>query len=535
MAEGAELEIKLAVTDSRLFEVILTDPQILKLSHGNAPLTRNFEALYFDTPSFALQRQGFAYRIRREGPEWIATVKCDRSSGGGLTVREEWNETVKGPNAAELAFAGTNVGERLATAIGDEHLQLLFTSNFSRTVLMLRTEDETVIELALDRGTIWGGIGGTPICELELELKEGKVSQLLELAGWAAARWHLLPENNSKYARGIQLLQAGQANPLTEAPGESVKPDLPPLLTTLADRCIAELFVMQKAVQEQGGSPENIRALRIQCRRLRSLLKFFQPRLNKGDWQLHTDRLRQWGALLGSIRDLDVLNKAWTGFADYFSSVFSASPHWRHILVERRDFLADDLLHRLSRSELTQIVFELQAWLYREQETGDEAAQARSDEFIRKSLLQSGKQLRDALDTIDSSSGMKKLHKLRIRIKRVRYFQEALTAIPQYQDEEFLAALKRTQTAIGKIHDAFQIKSLLDQIDTGSVDEKFLREKELFLCWRSRQIAEQMFLLPKMMSEVDKAAKVRLRSLSSLRSGKRGKVRHHADSHEPSE
>ena len=87
MAEGAELEIKLAVTDSRLFEVILTDPQILKLSHGNAPLTRNFEALYFDTPSFALQRQGFAYRIRREGPEWIATVKCDRSSGGGLTVR----------------------------------------------------------------------------------------------------------------------------------------------------------------------------------------------------------------------------------------------------------------------------------------------------------------------------------------------------------------------------------------------------------------------------------------------------------------
>ena len=400
---------------------------------------------------------------------------------------------------------------------------------------MLRTEEEAVIELALDRGTIWGGIGGTPICELELELKQGKVSQLLELAGWAAARWHLLPENNSKYARGIQLLQAGQTNPLPVIVDDTAKADSPPMITTLADRCIAELFAMQTTVQEQGGSPESIRALRIQCRRLRSLLQIFQPRLNKDDWQLHTDRLRQWGALLGSIRDLDVLNKAWTGFSDYFNPVFSASPHWRHILVERREFLAEDLLHRLSRSELTQVVFALQAWLYREQETGDEAAQTRSDAFIRKSLLQSGKQLREALDAVDSSSGMKKLHKLRIKIKRVRYFQEALTVIPQFQDEEFLAALKRTQTAIGKIHDAFQIKSLLDQIDTGSVDEKFLREKELFLCWRSRQIAEQMFLLPKVMEELDKAAKMRLRSLASLRSGKRGKIRHHADPHEPSE
>ena len=535
MAEGSELEIKLAVTDSRLFELILTDPQILQLAQGEAPLTRNFEALYFDTPSFALQRQGFAYRIRREGAEWIATVKCDRSSGGGLVAREEWNETVKGPDAVKLAFAGTNVGERLEKTIGDEQLQLLFTSNFSRTVLMLRTEEDTLVELALDRGTIWGGIGGTPICELELELKEGKVSQLLELAGWVASHWHLLPENNSKYARGLQLLQTGQSSQSPLAAEESAKNGLPPLLTTLADRCIAELFVMQTAVQTQGATPESIRALRIQCRRLRSLLQFFQSRLRKDAWQLHTDRLRQWGALLGSIRDIDVLNKAWTGFADYFSSVLSASPHWRHILTDRREFLAEDLLYRLARSELTQVIFELQAWLYREQEAGDETTEARSDAFIRKSLLQTSKQLREDLDEVDSTSGMKKLHKLRIKVKRVRYFQEALTAIPQYQDEAFLAALKKVQTAIGKIHDAFQIKSLLDQIETGSVDEKFLREKELFLCWRGRQVAEQMFLLPKTMEELDKAAKIRSRTLTSLRAGKGSKARYYADSHEPGE
>ena len=88
MAGNSELEIKLAVSDMRLFDIILSDPQILELSQGNVAETRNFEALYYDTASFALQRQGISYRVRREGQEWVATLKSDRSSGGGEFDRE---------------------------------------------------------------------------------------------------------------------------------------------------------------------------------------------------------------------------------------------------------------------------------------------------------------------------------------------------------------------------------------------------------------------------------------------------------------
>lgn len=83
------------------------------------------------------------------------------------------------------------------------------------------------------------------------------------------------------------------------------------------------------------------------------------------------------------------------------------------------------------------------------------------------------------IEAVDTASGMKKLHKLRIKVKRVRYFQEALAPIPHYRDEQFLAALKRVQTAIGKIHDAYQIKSLLDQVDAGGVDEKIRAGKRI--------------------------------------------------------
>ena len=157
------------------------------------------------------------------------------------------------------------------------------------------------------------------------------------------------------------------------------------------------------------------------------------------------------------------------------------------------------------------------------------------DGFIRKTLLQATKQLREDIEVVDTASGMKKLHKLRIKVKRVRYFQEALAPIPHYRDEQFLAALKRVQTAIGKIHDAYQIKSLLDQVDAGGVDEKFVLEKELFLCWRGRQVTEQMFLLAKAREELRKATKTRSRALASLRSSKGGKSRHYPDPHEPTE
>lgn len=533
MAGNLELEIKLALPDIGLFDIILHDPHILNLAQGNVAETKNFEALYYDTANFSLQHQSMSYRVRREGLDWVATLKSDRGSGGGLTSREEWNEKVQGPDTLNLAFAGTHAGERLNQAIGQEKLQVLFTTVFVRTTLLLQTNGGTVVELALDKGTVWSGISGTPICELELELKTGQVSELLELAAWIAAKWHLLPENLSKYARGLLLLQAGQRT--VEAPS-SPQICSSPLLTTLSDRCIGELFVLQTAFLNQGASPEMVRSLRIQCRRLRSLLQFFQPRLQKKTWQLHIDRLRQWGALLGGIRDLDVLNKAWMGFANRFGPVLSASPIWWHILTERRDFLADDILHRLARGELTQVIFELQAWLYREQEAGDsEVDSVLIDGFVRKTLLQATKQLRDDIDAVDEASGIKALHQFRIKVKRVRYFQEALEIVPQYYDEEFLLSLKQVQTAIGKIHDAYQIKSLLDQVDAGSGDENFLLEKELFLCWRGRLIMEQMFLLTKAKEDLRKATKSRSRTLASLRSSKRRKACHNTGTHEPSE
>jgi len=532
--DGAELEIKFAVSEPRLFDIIIADPQLLLMAKHKKPITQNYEALYYDTPDFALRKAGISYRIRKEGADWIATFKSDSGSSGSLFSREEWNEKVSGPEASRKPFDGTFAGERMVKKTGNQRLQLLFSTNFSRTTLQLETSSGAMIEIALDRGTIWSGSGTAQISELEIELKKGKTSQLLELAAWIAPKWNLLPENRSKYVRGIELLEFGSTSEGISSHDISVTLTAIPTLTSLVDHCAADMFRAQAFLLADGASPKSIRELRIQCRRLRSVLRFFQSQFKKDEWDLQVDQLRRWGTLLGTIRDIDVLHKAWHSFVSRFNPVTIFSEHWPTNIAERRYLLAEDVIQLLNRGELTKFLFEMQAWIYRRQEEWSAGGEGNDiSGFIQKGLIQATKSLKADIDSINAFSSIERFHRLRIKIKRVRYVQESVMRFSPFRADNYIDTLILAQTAIGKIHDAYQIKYLLDQVETGNLDENFLLEKELFVSWRSRMITDRIFGLLKILGNLRKESKNHLRSLNSLRVGKWSKSAHDSDPHEP--
>lgn len=534
MKNDTELEMKFAVPDSRLFDVILKDPHILSLSQGILPRMQKFEALYYDTPTYALQKAGIAYRVRKEDEEWIATFKSDRSSSGGLYSREEVNEKIAEIPIRHSLFVGTFAGERMASVIDKEPLELLFTMNFNRQSILLQTEEGLLAEMALDRGTIWSGITGLPICELELELKQGKASQLLELALWISRQWHLLPEPRSKYARGLDLLQSGISQ--SSIGDNQVKVKLRPELLSLSGKIINTLSQSQLSLIEDGAGPETVRQLRIQCRRLRSLLKFFEPTSNT-EVQNHIVRLRQWGAWMGKIRDIDILEQARTEFVQRFSAILSLNPVWNQPLIERRNFLATELLFRLQRAELAQILLEIQASIYRDlEESNDElVSPGRKESFIRKNMALQIKKMKEETENVIAFSSMKKLHRLRIRAKNLRYILEFMNDSTLGGFPATIIALKKLQSTIGKLHDGWQIKNLLEQIEAGDNVDRFRMEQELFLAWRFRTNQEYMFALRKNLNQIPKDLKKELRTLSTLRGGRRNKPPHNADTHEPTQ
>ena len=65
-----EFEIKLLFPEDQL-------ESIEKLIISNGGIRRqHLQAAYIDTPDFVLTRSGFAFRLRKEGRQWIQTLKA---------------------------------------------------------------------------------------------------------------------------------------------------------------------------------------------------------------------------------------------------------------------------------------------------------------------------------------------------------------------------------------------------------------------------------------------------------------------------
>ena len=84
MADETELKLSLTVDAQRL---LLRQPVLGKAVTKH---TQRLVNLYYDTATLALHQRGIALRLRKQGRNWLQTVKCAGSSAAGLTTRPEW-------------------------------------------------------------------------------------------------------------------------------------------------------------------------------------------------------------------------------------------------------------------------------------------------------------------------------------------------------------------------------------------------------------------------------------------------------------
>ena len=174
--------------------------------------------VYYDTPDQALARGRAALRVRRQGKQWLQTLKTAGDGGkGGLSARHEWEVPLQDDALSVDAFAANDAAE--AADYVRPHastLAPLFRTDFTRRLWHVAA-DGGEIEIALDAGAIL--IPGTqarePIDELELEWKPAAGSTLSEdtiaerLHAWThtlrTAVPGLAPLDVSKAQRGYQL------------------------------------------------------------------------------------------------------------------------------------------------------------------------------------------------------------------------------------------------------------------------------------------------------------------------------------------
>ncbi|MDK2820047.1 MAG: triphosphatase [Clostridia bacterium] len=207
MDANIETELKLQLTDTLRWADILSDSQLLELANPPFFKSEDYEAFYFDTPSFSLKKAGIAYRVRREGEKLTATIKVGGSSHGGMHERQEWNIEVQKTEPDLTPFFNTPFRLLLEKALNGENLEELFVTRFERKSLNLCLTDGTEVDFAADRGEIVAGDYKEPINEIELELKKGDKGQLLKLGDMLIKKYPLIKEPRSKFYRGLKLLE----------------------------------------------------------------------------------------------------------------------------------------------------------------------------------------------------------------------------------------------------------------------------------------------------------------------------------------
>lgn len=215
-----EYEIELKLLTNQYAGEIIEKKLLPQLDASVTQQTLVLTNHYFDTPDRKLRQNDIGLRIRGFNQKYEQTLKTAGNSIGGLHQRPEYNvdldeskqQSVKIPDLRLFPLSAWPKSIEVEDI--QAGLETLFTTHFQRSVYLLEYSQGDVVELVWDLGEVRSGGKSVPICEIELELKQGDTKILFDLAESIVALMPTSIGTQSKAARGYRLLDGFPANTL---------------------------------------------------------------------------------------------------------------------------------------------------------------------------------------------------------------------------------------------------------------------------------------------------------------------------------
>lgn len=306
-----ETELKLTLHPQDIARV--QQHPLLKGARKLAP--QKLHSIYFDTPALELWKSGYALRLRKIGNavgKWVQTIKGGGAVNVGLHQRMEIETEITLRGSAvfpdfsvitEPAFAA-----HFADPILRARLKPALITEFTRTRYLIVPNAGIEIEASIDVGVVRAHAKSLPICELELEMKQGAAWRAHQIALQLLDAAPLRVEDISKAERGLMLLRGEQPAPqraqnvaLThqQSTGDAFK--------TIVSSCLAHFVANQRGFLEEN-NPEYLHQMRVALRRLRSAFSLFTPLFPEAVIAQPLNELRWLSSALGNARDWDVFD-----------------------------------------------------------------------------------------------------------------------------------------------------------------------------------------------------------------------------------
>ncbi len=432
---SSETEIKLDLSDeateSLLGSHLLGEPtKILKQ-----------RSTYFDTRDRALWQEGYTLRIRKVGDARVQTVKAT-GPARSLFARSEWEAPI-GEDEPVLDHTSPLIG-KFGTKL---KLEPVFDVLIERRQWDLE-ENGSRIEVVIDRGEIISGDRCFPIREAEIELKDGKISDLFvcarKIEGVAGFRFGM----RSKAERGFALIEAQKQ--AFKAERVDLEPDMNAACAfqAIALSCVRQ-FRLNEDILLQKRNPEALHQARVALRRLRSAFSLFKMFIPGSEPERLKEELRWIAAVLGEARNVDVLLVKATN-ADIVSRLKAA-----------KEAAYRDAIEALGSSRARALMLDLFEWLEcGEYLSGMGSAKAdipSAQEFTVRVLDKQRKRIKKAghnLMKVDDEHR----HEVRKDAKKLRYTTEFFVSLfdnkrAARRHRKFLAAMEALQDDLGALND----------------------------------------------------------------------------------
>lgn len=506
-----EAELKLRLADPDCLIRILEAPLLQEMS-PQPPYKQTLETTYYDTPNQSLLKSRLSYRLRLADGEWVATVKADGTSDGGLHQRAEYNVPVTNPLPDIAPFLDTEIGARLSEAVGGFPLEAVFSTKFDRHIKNLITPDGSVIELAIDDGEIIAGDNRQTILELELELKAGQPQSLIWLGAMLAAEFPLLPERDSKLYRATLL--AGLADGLaSDTPLPSPVKKISTAFPARQVLCQTMIYYIHEAIRTQQSYLSNpsdtgiLQKFRIIWQRLYALLEFAQPLLPLEEYLRWQKEITAWDIQLSNICDFELFQQSWNELTEYMTQTLPSNPGKQvltSLLTGKSETIRTNFYAQAASGQLTPVFLGLWSCLqnYTEQSLDDKIL---FKEFSRDRLAEWLTQFLDQgnnLVLIDPESVLQ----IELSSKRLRYTLEALAAALPHSTELLIARLEKLQETLSSIQNITRTPTFLHEVVKASASRLTHRDAGLITGWQLAKSAAAKSGWGKAWSKVTKAA-----------------------------
>lgn len=448
---ATEIELKLQLSP-KTAKALPNHPLLAKIP----PHKQHLLNTYFDTPALDLHARCIAMRFRKKGWDWLLTVKSAEPASGGLAVRSEWESTAT-PGVFDFSHVD-NMALRGFLEEATPQLEPVFTTDFKRQIWHIPF-GESLIEMALDRGSIESQGKSTPICEIELELISGRVADIFALTRQLQENLDLHPAIASKAERGYKLFIGQPLLPFRSKPSP-LSADLTPVeaFRSIALNCL-EHFQRNELGLRESTDPEYVHQARVALRRLRSAIKLFTPVLPQDFVAAYGQTWKTLASALGDARNWDVF------LEETLPPIQRAFPKDHDIArlnsegIRRAQRARKAVTTLITLPEYPKLITEFTAAVF----ALNDMLPLALTEFANTQLSKHGRQAHQLAKRHAELESTER-HKMRIRFKKLRYTLEFFAALlPRKRLQRYLGALNRLQDELGLINDHITAEALISE------------------------------------------------------------------------